>query len=65
MSDLHHRMPVLLDRNSYELWLSQESDLTDVKALLKPCDSDELQLQEVSTLVNSPKNEQKECIAPL
>lgn len=36
MSKIHHRMPVIFDREAEEKWLSNEEDIFKVKNLLKP-----------------------------
>ena len=54
---VHHRMPVILAPRDEDAWL--DPDLQDVEAiqkLLKPCPSSWLTSVEVSTLVNSPRN---------
>jgi putative SOS response-associated peptidase YedK len=63
MQNIHDRMPVILDRKDEPEWLDPENDDTDkLKALLKPCPSDWLDAYEVSTLVNSPRNNSKEVL---
>ena len=39
MSPVHHRMPVIIDPEHWEVWLDQVSD---VSSLLKPIDDDAL-----------------------
>jgi len=57
----HDRMPVILPRQTYKLWLTAEAEqaerLTD---LLLPFDPAEMSAYAVSELVNSPKNERAE-----
>ena len=66
MSNIHDRMPVILNRSQWDEWLDSEIHETDaINALLKPCPPDWLDAVEVSTLVNSPKNNRAEVLAPL
>jgi putative SOS response-associated peptidase YedK len=58
MKPIHHRMPVILEKKSEKAWLSGES-LTEP---LKPYPSDEMEAYEISTLVNSPKNDVEDVI---
>jgi putative SOS response-associated peptidase YedK len=63
MRSIHDRMPVILREKDEGMWL--DPDLKDVKKLiplLTPYPSDMMEGYEVSTLVNSPKNDTPECI---
>jgi len=69
MRDLHERMPVILPRESWDVWLDagQPSETTDQKALeslLIPYSDDQMQYRPVSRLVSSPRNETPECLNP-
>lgn len=61
----HHRMPVILSPDDGELWLDPETDPEMLLRLLVPCDPERLKAYDVSTLVNSPKNDIPECIQPV
>ncbi|MDR3539433.1 MAG: SOS response-associated peptidase [Desulfosporosinus sp.] len=66
MAPIHNRMPVILSRESEQLWLNQsivESSL--LKSLLVPYPANLMMAYEVSTLVNSPRNNGPECIVPV
>ncbi|MDP6455117.1 MAG: SOS response-associated peptidase [SAR202 cluster bacterium] len=66
MTSIHDRMPVILPRESEALWLnSEEQNTAMLSELLLPYDSDEMEAYEVSTLVNSPRNNYPEVIAPV
>jgi putative SOS response-associated peptidase YedK len=57
MREIHDRMPVILDRSNEDTWLDPEvHEREKLKKLLKPCPSSWLSAIEVSSLVNSPKN---------
>ena len=56
-------MPVILSRDSERVWLDQnivESPI--LKSLLVPYPMDQMIAYEVSTFVNSPKNNVSECL---
>jgi putative SOS response-associated peptidase YedK len=66
MAPIHDRMPVVLDRPGWDVWLDGGSD--DVEALqglLVPAPSTAMARHPVSTLVNSVANNVPECIVPL
>lgn len=66
MAEIHDRMPVILSRDSELVWLDQsvvESHF--LKSLLVPYPADLMIAYEVSTLVNSPKNNGPECLVPV
>lgn len=65
MRPIHNRMPVILRREDEEMWL--DPDLRDTARLLPaltPYPPGEMDAYDVSALVNSPKNDVPECIAP-
>lgn len=66
MKEIHNRMPVILTRDNERIWLNNTvSDSEILSSCMKPISSKEMNAYEVSTLVNSPRNEQPECIAPV
>jgi putative SOS response-associated peptidase YedK len=59
-------MPVILDRESYDLWLDPNmTDVEVVSELLKPYDPCSMRLYPVSTRVNSTANDDTECSRPV
>ena len=66
MADIHDRMPVILPPEAYERWLDPEFHGKEhLVSLLKPYPDGELVATPVSTLVNSPRNEDPRCIEPV
>ncbi len=63
MSTIHDRMPVILNRDAIDTWLS--GDLQSAQALMRPLADGILVARPVSSLVNSPRNEGPQLIAPL
>lgn len=57
MSEIHNRMPVILNSKDYNNWL-EEGDYE----LLKPCPSEEMGLHMISSAVNKPSNNSAELI---
>src|SRR4030095_3264859 len=65
MREINHRMPVILGRSDEDTWLDSEfHDKESLKKLFKPCPSEWLNAVEVSTLVNSAKNNSPEVLQP-
>jgi putative SOS response-associated peptidase YedK len=65
-SVVHDRMPVILDPDSYDLWL--DPGMTKVEALsdlLRPCDARLMRCYPGSTRINHVANDDAECSAPL
>jgi putative SOS response-associated peptidase YedK len=63
MSGIHDRMPVILGRSDEGAWLDPEVHEKDaLQMLLKPCPSEWLAAVEVSTLVNSTRNNTAEVL---
>jgi putative SOS response-associated peptidase YedK len=64
-SSVHDRMPVILDRDDYDLWL--DPGMTNVEAvseMLRPHDAQSMRSYPVSTRVNSVANDDAGCSAP-
>ncbi|PBB04733.1 MULTISPECIES: SOS response-associated peptidase [Salimicrobium] len=53
MSDLHHRMPVILQRNDYDAWFEGKEE---AEILLTPLPDGALTMYPVSKRVNTPAN---------
>lgn len=66
MSKIHDRMPVIPDAKDWDQWLDPEvHEPADIATRLKPCPTELLDCCEVSTLINSPKNNRAEVLEPL
>jgi len=66
MRPLHDRMPVIIPRESFDLWLDPKvEDPALLQPLLAPIAPDAFEAFPVSRTVNSPVNDTSECIAPL
>jgi putative SOS response-associated peptidase YedK len=62
---IHHRMPVVLDRESYQAWLDPETPMGDVVRMAHPCAPERLLTYPVSPAVNRVENDTPEVIKPL
>lgn len=60
MSPIHERMPVILNKEEYNLWLNN-----DEYDLLKPCEVEQIHCHAVSKKVNSPTNDRPELISAI
>jgi putative SOS response-associated peptidase YedK len=66
MEKIHDRMPVILNPKQFDEWLDPEVQEADqIGAMLKQCPANRLDSTEVSTLVNSTKNNRAEVLEPL
>ena len=65
-SAVHDRMPVILDRSVYDLWLDPGmQSAAAVSDLLRPFDANLMRFYSVSPRVNSVANDDEECSRPL
>ncbi|HEV2396685.1 MAG TPA: SOS response-associated peptidase [Candidatus Sulfotelmatobacter sp.] len=65
-SAVHDRMPVILNRNDYDLWLDPgEQNVAAVAELLKPYDARLMRCYSVSTRINHVANDDEKCSAPV
>lgn len=63
---VHDRMPVILPPAAYDLWLDPDVQKPDVLlALLHPYPEEAMTAYPVSMRVNSPANDDPQCIAPI
>jgi putative SOS response-associated peptidase YedK len=63
VSKLHDRMPVILSQSEFDSWLDRQ--VTDVEKLrphFTPYPSDLLNVSQISSLVNNPRNDSPECL---
>jgi putative SOS response-associated peptidase YedK len=66
VKEIHERMPVILPKEWEEVWLDPAIDDTEyLKSLLRPYPAEEMKMYEVSTAVNSAKNDVEECVKPI
>jgi len=66
MAQVHDRMPVILDPEDIEHWLSRsETHSEPLECMLKPAPDDAIDLYPVSPAVNSPRNDEPDLIDPL
>ena len=63
---VHERMPVILDRESYDLWLDPGmQNVSAISELLKPYDVLMMRCYPVSTRINHVVNDDEECSRPV
>jgi putative SOS response-associated peptidase YedK len=62
---IHDRMPVILPDSAWSTWLDPETDRRTLLDLLVPLPAEETEAFEVSRRVNSPRNEDPECVRPV
>lgn len=63
LAGIHDRMPLLLPEDHWDTWLDPDAGV-DTKLLARPPDVAGIAVREVSTLVNSVRNNSPELIAP-
>ena len=56
ISAIHNRMPVILSREDWSTWMSAETELDQLGALMVPASEQLLAMHPVSTEVNSSRN---------
>ncbi len=63
--DIHHRMPVVLQRELWPRRLDPAASVAELRVMLRPCESGDLVAYSVSAVVNSPANDSVQCVLPL
>ena len=62
MAELHNRMPVILDPETFDWWMTGSTE--EVGQLLMPCPSEMLKAYPISRQVNNPRNEGAGLLRP-
>ena len=57
LAPIHERMPVIIKPSDYKSWLAPETDSSTLRSLLLPFSAKEMQAYQVSTEINSYKND--------
>lgn len=62
---IHNRMPVIVPKECEDLWLDPSvRTRSELERVLHPYDSEQMELFEVSPVVNSPTHDGSECLEP-
>jgi putative SOS response-associated peptidase YedK len=65
LRELHDRMPVILNAEDYDRWLSPTTtDPQELLGLLVPYPPERMQFWAIGTVVNSARNETPDCMRP-
>jgi putative SOS response-associated peptidase YedK len=65
MKKLHDRMPVIIPREAFELWLDEKvQDPGKLRDLLGPISEDLIEAFAISRRINSPRNDDAACLEP-
>ncbi len=64
ISKIHDRMPVILDPESEQAWLSSEVSTEHHLSLLKPCPEQNMNHYTISPMVNNVNNDNPQLIIP-
>lgn len=65
VAPFHHRMPVILDPDSWDAWLLTETPTAALEPLLAPCDPTLLDAYPVDIAVNDVRSEGPQLLAPM
>lgn len=60
----HHRMPVILDPSSEDLWMDPNTDLGVITALLLPYPAGEMNAYPIDPAIKSPRNHETHLLMP-
>jgi len=65
LKEIHHRMPVILAEEAYDVWLDpRHSTVEELGPLLAPSPAEDLCCVPIATTVNNPRNEGPKCLEP-
>jgi putative SOS response-associated peptidase YedK len=61
----HHRSPVILEPGKEKRWLSDNTELTDITALLHPYPGEKMNAYPISPAIKNPRNNDKKLLMPV
>lgn len=65
-SNVHDRMPAILHRDEFDIWLAPDfRDAKKLKSILRPYESDDMEMYQVNRCVGNVRNKSPECIEPM
>ena len=65
VGEIHHRMPVILPPENYDVWLDPDMrEAEPLRDLLRPYRDEVMEAYSVSRKVNKPSNDEPSCIEP-
>jgi putative SOS response-associated peptidase YedK len=65
IGELHHRMPVIVPPERFDDWIGREPLSPEAaETMLLPFPAEDMEIVVVSTRVNSPRNDDPECLEP-
>jgi putative SOS response-associated peptidase YedK len=65
IAPIHDRMPIILEPQDWDAWLSEETAPIELRPMLLPMAADELAMYPVSHAVNNVRNDGAELLLPL
>ena len=65
MAEIHDRMPVILPKDAWALWLDPAAQVRDVQPLLFPYPAELMAAHPVGSTVGNPRNDRSELILTL
>lgn len=66
LSDIHDRMPVILNPDNHELWLDPAfRDTASLSEMLRPFGAGQMRRYPVSTRINQMQNDDPDCAGPV
>ncbi len=66
VSPLHDRMPVILNGENIDVWLTPVTQYEEIyEPLFRPAPSDDMMCYPVTQLVNNPKYDDPQCVEPV
>ena len=65
ISNIHDRMPVIIDKKHENTWLNKDSEPEDLNDLLSPFESNRMEAYKISTKVNNSKNNNPDLAKPV
>lgn len=64
LSDVHDRMPVLLDADTWDTWMDAATPPEVLKELIRSFPFEKMTVEQVSTFVNNARHQGPECQSP-
>ena len=65
LASIHDRMPVVLEEDAWDRWMSRDTSVEQARALLQDARREGFEATEVSSRVNKPEHDDSGCMDPV
>jgi putative SOS response-associated peptidase YedK len=65
INKIHDRMPVILQKDEERKWIDAKTDIQEAVRMLHPYSANDMQMYQISTAINNPRNDVPQVLKPV